>query len=68
MSNRSVGQKYERRVETLKRKRDHLEQRIQDFKGNPSYDKAELTAIQWAIDIIEANPELALELLTKEGK
>lgn len=43
------------RLNTLRRRRDHLAQRVATYRadGNPSRDKAELSALSWAIRIIE---------------
>ena len=42
------------RLASLRRRRDHLSSRVADYQGgNPSYDKAELAALSWAIRIIE---------------
>jgi len=53
-----------RRVETLKRRRDFLDQRIAGYEGkDSSRDKAEASAIAWAIKVIEMDYPLAIELV-----
>lgn len=42
-------------LEQLQRRRDHLANRIRDYRGsNDSYDRAECSALGYAIRIIEA--------------
>lgn len=43
-------------LDRLRRRAEHLQHRISNYResGNPSYDKAELSATLWAISIIEA--------------
>lgn len=58
---------YERRVEQLKRRRDFLASRIGDYKGKDmSYDKAELSAIHWALGVIESHYEDAVDAIRIE--
>lgn len=41
-------------VQVLERRRDHLAARIANYQGrNPSWDKAELRAISWAIRVVQ---------------
>ena len=46
--------KERKRVEALERRRDFLAGRISTYRpgGNPSFDKAELSALNWALRII----------------
>lgn len=63
---RTARSRFDDRINTLKRRRSFLEKRIADYKGkDPSRDKAELYAIDWAIRVVEANEESALELLNE---
>lgn len=58
---------YERRIKTLKRRRDFLDQRIEDYQGKDnSRDKAEASAIDWALAVIEAHYEFATDLIRLE--
>lgn len=43
-----------KKMEALQRRRQFLVQRVANYRkdGNPSYDKAELTALNWAISVI----------------
>lgn len=43
------------RMMALRRRRDHLAERVAHYRkdGNPSHDRAELSALSWAIRIIE---------------
>lgn len=64
---KTVEQKAARRLETLKRRRDFLDKRINDYLGsNNSRDKAEASAINWAIGVIEANYNSAIDLIELE--
>lgn len=59
--------RYARRVDALKRRRDFLESRIADYQGKDnSRDKAEASALHWALGIIEANYEQAVDLIAQE--
>lgn len=63
--------KYHDRIKTLKRRRDFLNQRVVDYHGKDmSRDLAESSAIDWALAVIEANVESALDLVfpKKEGE
>ena len=43
-----------RNVEMLERRRDHLAARVANYQGrSPSWDKAELVAISWAVRVIQ---------------
>jgi hypothetical protein len=47
----SPERKRQRRLEALRRRADHLQQRIAESPGrNLSYDHRELGALRWAID------------------
>lgn len=50
--------KRERRLRMLRRRADHLEGRI---AANPdkhlSFDKAELSALRWAVSVLDPQPE-----------
>lgn len=66
MSHKSVYQLYERKIGQLKRRRDFLDKRIIDYTGKDnSYDKAETSAINWAISVIEANYESAISMIER---
>lgn len=51
------------RIQQLRRRADFLEKRIEGYQGkNPSYDKHELSALRWAIEIIEREyPDLVAD-------
>lgn len=67
MSN-NIYRKYEDRLKTLKRRRDFLEGRIADYHGkDSSRDRAEASAINWAISVIEAHYQLAADIIEMEG-
>lgn len=58
---------YDRRMYQLKRRRDFLDKRIADYKGKDnSYDKSEASAINWAVSVIEANYDSAIEIIEEE--
>lgn len=64
---RTPAKVYERRIQQLKRRRDFLAQRTSDYHGKDmSYDKAELSAIHWALGIIEAHYEYAVDVIRQE--
>lgn len=68
MSTRKPAERYRRRLEALNRRADFLIERIEQRNGNNAdFDKSELGAIVWAINIIEENPELALNTLRLEA-
>lgn len=49
-----------KRVDTLKARADHLERRIAEAANEGkslSYDRAELSALQWAMPILEGHIE-----------
>lgn len=50
----SMTHKEKKRVEALERRRDFLAERVANYRpdGNPSFDKAELGALNWALRII----------------
>lgn len=55
------------KIKTLRRRRDWLAARTATYRpeGNPSHDKAELAALEWAIAVIEeARSRGILEELT----
>lgn len=41
------------RLERLRRRCDWLKRRIANHRGDPGFDKAELSALEWAIGFIE---------------
>jgi len=41
------------RLERLRRRRDWLKRRIANHRGDPGFDKAELSALKWANRFIE---------------
>lgn len=58
-----MNNRYRAKLGMLHRRKAWLERRLQNYKGgNPSYDKSELAAISWAIRVIEACPDMAMEL------
>lgn len=58
--------RYEDRVKTLKRRSTYLKGRIADYKGaDPSRDKAEMHALDWALRVIESNAEAAIKLINE---
>lgn len=64
---RSIGQVYDRRVATLKRRRDFLDKRVADYHGKDmSRDLAEASAIDWALAVIESNYESATNIILKQ--
>lgn len=57
MSNATLTpvQRRNRRLAVLKRRRDFLADRITNYRGkNASRDKAELAALSWAIQVVQA--------------
>ena len=57
------------KLKTLKRRRDFLSTRILDYKGsNDSRDKAEHSALNFAIAVIEANYQSAIDIVTELRK
>lgn len=67
MMSRSVYSTLEDRLKTLKRRRDFLDMRIRDYVGkDDSRDKAEASALHWAIGVIEANRDSAYDLIQVE--
>ena len=64
---RAISSTYTNRLDTLKRRRNFLDKRINDYQGkDDSWDKAEASAINWAISVIEANYESAIEIIRTE--
>lgn len=56
------------RLNTLKRRRNFLFRRIEHYEGrDSSRDRAEYAAISWAIDVIESDPDHALEQIKEVG-
>jgi hypothetical protein len=57
-----MTQQEERYIAILEKRADHLEKRINSSDRDLSYDKAELAALDWAVDFItdiiapEVNP------------
>lgn len=66
MGGKSTFYYYERRIKTLKKRRDMLDQRIAQSDKDLSYDKAETSAINWALAVVEAHPEYAMDLIREE--
>jgi len=61
---KTVERVYGGRIQTLKRRRDFLDHRIADYQGKDmSRDKAEASAIDWALAVIEAHYEYATDLI-----
>src|SRR4051794_22333010 len=54
MSTPSIGQ----RLNTLRRRRDHLAERIRPHPGDTNYDKSECSALSWVIQFVEDHYEL----------
>ncbi len=64
---RSIHSTLEDRLKTLKRRRDFLDMRIRDYVGkDDSRDKAEASALHWAIGVIEANRDYAYDAISNE--
>jgi len=67
MTARTPTTKYQDRIKTLKRRRDFLNSRLADYQGKDmSRDKAEASAIAWAIVVIETNFQSATDLIAEE--
>ena len=62
------SRKLYKRLEVLRRRRDFLVDKISktDTDIHPAYDIAELSAIEFAIEFIEANRELALQKIAED--
>lgn len=55
---------FRERMAILNRRIDHLDGRIASYEGkNSSFDKAEASALRWAIRIIEEYPEEAMSMI-----
>lgn len=52
-----------KRLELINRRIDYLKSRIGSSDKDRSYDKAELAALLWVVDIIENYPDEALSLI-----
>lgn len=68
---KTIGKIYERRIDTLKRRRDFLDDRVADSYGkgiDASWDKAEVSAIDWALAIITAHSQYAINLIIDEKR
>jgi len=68
-SGRTPKHRYLRRIAALNKRVDFLIERINDAEKNGrdlTFDKSELGAIVWCINIIEENPEIALRTLRLE--
>lgn len=60
----TANTKYLDRIKTLKRRRDFLDARVTDYHGKDmSRDKAEASAIDWALEVIEAHSGHAIDLI-----
>jgi hypothetical protein len=58
---------YERRIETLKRRKDFLDKRVADYQGKDmSRDLAEASALHWALGVIEGNYEYSVQLIREQ--
>ena len=58
---------YSSRMKQLKRRRDLLDKRLAEYSGqNDSYTKAEASAIDWAIAVIERNHESAIDVIREQ--
>ena len=58
---------YQRRIEQLLRRRDFLDKRIINYVGkDASYDKAEASAIDWALKVIGKNYISAIDCIRDE--
>lgn len=58
---------YKGRIKQLKRRRDFLTQRVSDYQGkDASYDKHELSAIHWALGVVETHYDDAIDAIRKE--
>lgn len=66
---KSNEQYYKRRLDTLKRRRDFLDKRVINYAGKDmSRDKAEASALHWALEVIEGNYKYAVDCIAKEKK
>lgn len=66
---RSTHSRVEDRIKTLKRRRDYLYRRIADYQGkDASRDKAEASALHWALAVIEANYQSAYDIANNEHR
>lgn len=66
---RSSSRKYTDRIGVLERRLSHLQSVLADWHGkDPSYTKAEIAAIKWALDVIDANQISAITLIESGGK
>jgi hypothetical protein len=64
---RTPDRTYQRRIDTLKRRRDFLDSRVADYQGKDnSRDKAEASALHWALRVLEANTEQATDFIAEE--
>lgn len=69
MGYRTPEKRAERRIETLKRRRDFLDKRVADYKGKDmSRDLAEASALHWALNVIERNYKSAVDAIRDEDK
>lgn len=60
---KTVAQTYEDRIKTLKRRRNFLADRLSDYQG-----RAEYSAIQWAIVVLENHHEAAMDVIEAERR
>ena len=65
----SIPSDLQDKIKRLKRRRDFLSSRLADYKGkNNSHDRAEESAINFAIIVIENNYQNALDILAEMRK
>ena len=64
---KSLNQIYQKRIDTLKRRRDFLDKRVMDYQGKDmSRDLAEASALHWALEIIEGNYQYAIDCIERQ--
>ena len=67
MTKYSAIQVMRRRLASLHRRADYIKERIDVRKNHTvNYDKAELAAIEWAIELIETHQSDAIELIKQQ--
>lgn len=64
----SSGKALDKKIGTLERRLNYLNERIFEDpdKGRAAYNKAEASALRFALDLIESHREDAIELLTRK--
>lgn len=70
MSNDKPAQRYLRRLAALNKRADFLSHRISEAEKSGkdlSFDKQELSAVVWCINIIEENPDIAMRTLRSQA-